>query len=279
MNHSEFLIWKARYNAAFPSVGKWLGKLGDELKAAQLDKWEGLLRGVSLADATQVIARMTEGVIDRVGPFDSDQEDTGLIVRNAARDIERDRAEAAYEREAIQCDGAPIPMSGGCSTVGLYRRILDLRESGADDATIKAVLAEEVGGHPGDGVPSRRVRCELCEDSGFVQVWAPSTIARIKAKAPVERKHRRTVTTACSCEFGDKRCRTDGATPNAGRGAPRPKLIPDGVRYDPRRYCLVRGGDTGDDAFRELESWCAAFFESLADERVKQLEAADRGLF
>ena len=84
MKPTEFNEWLTVYQAAFPSVGKWLHKLDRDTQQKQLKTWRATLSPVSLEAAKAITHQMATGERDPVGPWDNDREQTAVVIKRAA---------------------------------------------------------------------------------------------------------------------------------------------------------------------------------------------------
>ena len=99
MNTSEFNLWIADYQTAFPETAAWLAKLSPPQKVELLGKWRQVFEAkrITLAVGREVTMAMISGEASAVANYDRDN--TAARVVAAAREIRMQRGDA-YRSEA-----------------------------------------------------------------------------------------------------------------------------------------------------------------------------------
>lgn len=227
MTQPEFDRWIRDYCGKFPATAAWLNALGETIKGTQLALWCEVLARVEFRDAMAVSLRMARGDLERVGAFDSDREQTALIVKRACAIVARERTPGPRQTldEPIQPPSAnPGAFQG--SFFGAYMRLI---ESGLSHAQATEKLA---------GTPDVRhaYRCLICCDRGLVQCYHPKVIEKILAGHDLEKVSKYSIWPACKCKAGDKYTWNEG---DRSHGMQRHAS----VRYTEGRYCAVGADD------------------------------------
>ena len=111
----------------------------------------------------------------------------------------------------------------------------------------------------------------------WVTVWSVRSIEQWREyqPEPLPQKDRRSCATACSCPAGEKHVRneTTGKAPTP-RGAAKPRLFSQSARYDPRYWCLAKGGTLGEMAYQAFDAWCQDYYDRKAAAQMNLFEDA-----
>jgi len=255
MTPNEFSDWWRDYAAKFPSVAKWLERLGPDGTAAQLALWRDVLAKTPFRAALKVSHAMAHGDLEPVGHWDADRERTAVTVkRAAARMIEaRTPKTDAGPPRPIFPRGHRKSQAEPVSLRQAIERVQRLVASGRCNSQASAeAIPDDEGGY--------RARCRDCRDSGYVTVWSSHTLRAYREDPELldEKGHRRTCLAPCHCTAGMPKVWTSEANPpKAWAGWIGAESI-----YDPDRHCVVMGHKHSDLAREHLVSWAERFFEN-----------------
>lgn len=270
MTKDEFRQWWRDFAGRFPSINEWLVKLGTDVAQSQLEAWLEALANTDLRDALEVSREMSLGKCEPIGSFSSERERTGVYIARAAQRL-RERREQSSNRSDAGASWRPARRETAAPRDrfrDIVTRMVRLIDGGRSLEEAKAACAAAIAAAPGRNVT---YSCLACEDTGTVCCWSWRAVqAWREDPALIEcSANRSTMAVPCSCSAGDKFMGDDrrkGCWQNQE------------IRYDPREYCLVIGGDVkSDTALAEFRLWCRAFFERIDTARAARMR--DEGSF
>ncbi len=237
MTGAEFTQWLRRYSQAYPSVSRWLNELGPTMRDAQITLWQGLLADIEFGDALLVIDRMTRGVIASVGGFDTDREQTGRVVRDAAKAIAYERRLDLERQREAQVVARPF------STASAFKALDRVNALVKAGRTMAQALDEIFADEPDDDV-TNAYRCLTCRDVGVVSVYTARTVDEVRRTGTAGIL--KTYVTPCCCSKGRTWVVDNEPLPRGKWHS--------SARYDSRAYCL-RGNGSRDEELEAIRRW------------------------
>jgi len=262
MKNDEFMIWWSDYCEKFPSVLKYIERLGTKAGKALLRTWADALKGTPIRHALIVNKAMSVGDLEPVGNYDNERERTAVIIKRAvARRLESERAHA---KPAVEMLPTKMPSRSPSFDIrGALDKVEQLVNSGRtrEEAVREALPTAELD------EPGPRYLCGLCCDGGLVSVWHFESMRAWRTDPELlnEARYRLSMMTPCECEQGRAKVLEPGQLrPTGWTGWTRQEAI-----YSPRRHFLCENLHS-ETHLAQFCVWCSAYFEVEAEDQKNE---------